>query len=151
MINADGDAVFNNITARGAIKTAVFEYAEIQAVGGVFLFRPSSTIRTAEVAQNGEDLILTVENSLIFAENQWCKISNYHPNTGSGQSIITNNGLSHVYEIIDITNNNITLEGAAAILDGDYAVGVFAGVVPLPVHWAEGFIEDCHVRSGILV
>ena len=32
MINADGDAVFNNITARGAIKTAVFEYAEIQAV-----------------------------------------------------------------------------------------------------------------------
>ena len=74
------------------------------------------------MAQNGEDLILTVENSLIFAENQWCKISNYHPNTGSGQSIITNNGLSHVYEIIDITNNDITLEGAAAILDGDYAV-----------------------------
>ena len=47
MINSDGDAVFNNITARGAIKTAVFEYAEIQAVGGLFIFRPSSIIKKA--------------------------------------------------------------------------------------------------------
>ena len=51
MINKDGDAYFNNITARGAIKTAVFEYAEIQAVGGVFLFRPSSTIESVEVVE----------------------------------------------------------------------------------------------------
>ena len=50
MINRDGDAVFNNITARGAIKTAVFEYAEIQAVGGIFLFRPSSPIKAARVS-----------------------------------------------------------------------------------------------------
>lgn len=50
MINKDGDAVFNNITARGAIKTTVFEYAEIQAVGGIFLFRPSSTIKSGRLA-----------------------------------------------------------------------------------------------------
>ena len=48
MINGDGDAIFNNISARGAIKTAVFEYEEIQAVGGAFLFRPASTIKTVE-------------------------------------------------------------------------------------------------------
>ena len=47
MINSDGDAVFSNVSVRGAIKTAVFEYEEIQAVGGAFLFRPSSTIKTA--------------------------------------------------------------------------------------------------------
>ena len=72
MINADGDAVFNNITARGAIKTAVFEYAEIQAVGGVFLFRPSSTIRKARI--NGADLILTVEKPQLFIHVKYSKV-----------------------------------------------------------------------------
>ena len=66
MINKDGDAVFNNITARGAIKTAVFEYAEIQAVGGIFIFRPSSTIKSARISDN--DLILKVEKPLLFAK-----------------------------------------------------------------------------------
>lgn len=66
MINSDGDAVFNNITARGAIKTAVFEYAEIQAVGGIFLFRPSSTIKSAEI--NGNDLVVKVEKPMLFAK-----------------------------------------------------------------------------------
>ena len=122
IINKDGDAVFNNITARGAIKTAVFEYAEIQAVGGVFIFRPSSTIRSAEIAANEDDLILTVENPSLFAEGQWCKVSNYHPDTGEGQSIIENNGLTHIYEISDITNGAITLEGAAAMISGTDAV-----------------------------
>lgn len=66
IINKDGDAVFNNITARGAIKTAVFEYAEIQAVGGVFIFRPSSTIKSARV--ENDDLIVRVEKPLLFAK-----------------------------------------------------------------------------------
>ena len=68
VINSDGDAYFNNITARGAIKTAVFEYAEIQAVGGVFIFRPSSTIKNARLAENGTDLILKVEKPALFAK-----------------------------------------------------------------------------------
>ena len=76
MINKDGDTFFNNITARGAIKTAVFEYAEIQAVGGVFLFRPSSTIRSATVS--GNNLVVTVDNPAIFKINQYVKISNYY-------------------------------------------------------------------------
>ena len=66
VINKDGDAVFNNITARGAIKTAVFEYAEIQAVGGIFIFRPSSTIKAARVS--GNNLILKVEKPALFAK-----------------------------------------------------------------------------------
>ena len=53
-ISADGDAIFNNITARGAIKTAVFEYSEIEAVGGIFMFRPSSTIREAGIPSESE-------------------------------------------------------------------------------------------------
>ena len=66
MINKDGDAVFNNITARGAIKTAVFEYAEIQAVGGIFIFRPSSTIKSARIS--GNSLIVKVEKPALFAK-----------------------------------------------------------------------------------
>lgn len=133
MINKSGDAIFNNITARGAIKTAVFEYAEIQAVGGVFIFRPSSTIRSAAV--NGDDLVLTVEKPILFKDGDWCKVSNYTENgeadnpdvdidDDSGdtpvEDIIKNNGLSHVYQISDITTTNnityITLDGAAAMI-----------------------------------
>ena len=81
MINKDGDAVFNNITARGAIKTAVFEYAEIQAVGGIFIFRPSSTIKSARIGdinknEKAEDLIVTVENPLLFTRVLYYRISN---------------------------------------------------------------------------
>ena len=119
IINADGDAVFNNITARGAIKTAVFEYAEIQAVGGVFIFRPSSTIRSAAVS--GNNLVLTVEKPLLFKIGQWCKISNYISDGEATNPDVTNilltNGLTHVYQITDITNGNITLSGAKALLD----------------------------------
>ena len=137
MINADGDAVFNNITARGAIKTAVFEYAEIQAVGGVFIFRPSSTIRSAVI--NGNDLVLTVEKPILFKEENWCKISNYtaggeaedpevdiDSEQESAQNIIQNNGLSHVYQISDITTSEgltyITLSGAAAMIGNNGVV-----------------------------
>ena len=81
MVNKNGDAVFNNITARGAIKTAVFEYAEIQAVGGIFIFRPSSTIKSARIGdtnknESAEDLIVTVENPLLFTRVLYSRISN---------------------------------------------------------------------------
>ena len=104
MINADGDAVFNNITARGAIKTAVFEYAEIQAVGGIFLFRPSSTIRSAERIPNTNNVKIKVEKPYLFSVNDWCKISNYtdEMNEPEATDILSNNGLTHVYKIIAI-------------------------------------------------
>ena len=130
IINANGDAIFNNITARGAIKTAVFEYAEIQAVGGIFIFRPSSTIRSAVVS--GEDLVLTVEKPLLFKDGEWCKISNYADgnNTDEGEvidpdihNILLNNGLVHVYKVRRTQgSNNITLLGAKKMLEGAHAV-----------------------------
>ena len=123
MINKDGDAVFNNITARGAIKTAVFEYAEIQAVGGIFIFRPSSTIKEAEIS--GEDLILTVEKPLLFKVGQWCKISNYANgnDTEGGEAtnpdvsnILLTNGLTHVYPVASVNGKKVTLTGAKKLL-----------------------------------
>ena len=124
MINADGDAVFNNITARGAIKTAVFEYAEIQAVGGLYIFRPSSTIRFAEVSNN--DLVLKLEKWELFKVGDWCKISNYitKGDDFNPDNILLSNGLTYVYEVksIDTTNQTITLDGAAEMVIGNTAV-----------------------------
>ena len=101
MINADGDAVFNNITARGAIKTAVFEYSEIQAVGGLFIFRPSSTIRDAARVGETDDVTITVEKPYLFQVGDWCKVSNYTNSTSepNAEAIMSNNGLTHVYKI----------------------------------------------------
>lgn len=125
IINSDGDAIFNNITARGSIKTAVFEYAEIQAVGGVFIFRPSSAIRSAAI--DGNNLVVTVEKPMLFKADQWCKVSNY---TADGEAdnpdsinILNNNGLAHVYKVSRTQgSNNITLLGAAAMVSGVNAV-----------------------------
>lgn len=174
VIKSDGNAVFNNITARGAIKTAVFEYSEIEAVGGIFMFRPSSTIRTAEIpftaqqkyakvvpdgessdgytidpdvdyyVKNGEEyelevnpvieniesyyiplsdetvtysgnLLVTVENPLLFKVGDWCKVSNYSSN--DPQSALSSSGLTNVFEITDISNSVLTLEHGAEMFD----------------------------------
>ena len=126
MINKDGDAVFNNITARGAIKTAVFEYAEIQAVGGIFIFRPSSTIREAVIAPNGTDLIITVEKPYLFEIGAWCKISNYIDDGADPDvrvnNILLTNGLTHVYRVSAANGKIITLADAASMVDGIDAV-----------------------------
>lgn len=135
IINKDGDAVFNNITARGAIKTAVFEYAEIQAVGGVFLFRPSSTIKTAEL--NGNDLVLTVEKPKLFTTGEWCKVSNYTTNGNDPDidDIANNGGLSHVYKISVNTNTDpveITLINGKTLTDilgSSYALKLTGGAL----------------------
>ena len=172
-IRSNGDAIFNNITARGAIKTAVFEYEEIEAVGGIFIFRPSSTIKTAEVPQSteyeykkvvpeggspedyhieedvdyyelinneyifvedpieedildyyvideevvvfGDDLLLTVENPLLFSVGDWCKVSNYTPDNPT--SSLVNNGLVNVFEVTSISNNILTLANGASMFE----------------------------------
>lgn len=128
MINAEGDAIFNNITARGAIKTAVFEYAEIQAVGGIFIFRPSSTIRNAERVTDTDDIRLTLEKPYLFKVGDWCKISNYTDGQGEpiATAILSNNGLTHVYKVKSIDANNskiLVLENAyTALISGNTQV-----------------------------
>lgn len=130
IIDSNGDATFSNVSVRGAIKTAVFEYEEIQAVGGAFLFRPASTIVTAryiptEVTEEDEegelvtfetyyhydettgdkiynDLIVTVEKPLMFRKNNWVKISNYNQLGVDPAADLTTYGLVHIYEVSDV-------------------------------------------------
>lgn len=71
------EAIFNNITLRGALKCAVLEYAEIQAVGGIMMIRPATTIKSQKKTINGAktELALLVENSAIFKNYDWCKFA----------------------------------------------------------------------------
>ena len=134
-INGEGDAFFSNVSVRGSIKTAVFEYEEIQAVGGAFLFRPSSSIKSAryepsevtEIDESGEevtietyyhyengelvynDLYVIVEKPLVFRENNWVKISNYAseeaPAPTVDENFLGSTGLTHIYKIKTINVN----------------------------------------------
>lgn len=85
MINNDG-AVFNNITLRGALKCAVLEYGEVQAVGGILMIRPSTTVKagTAKYKEDaslsdgttlGKVVEVTVENADFFEADDWCKVT----------------------------------------------------------------------------
>lgn len=74
-INGAGDAIFNNVSVRGAIKTAVFEYSEIEAVGGAFLFRPSSSIKEAYAKI---DYQLTEDTEVILEKNYYQLINDVY-------------------------------------------------------------------------
>ena len=146
IIDSNGDATFSNVSVRGAIKTAVFEYEEIQAVGGAFLFRPSSTIKTVEYEvysgegegiettdtfyhyENGnkvyEDLIVTVEKPLMFREKEWVKISNYNSMGTDPAADLTTYGLVHIYQIGQIISTED--EGSDEGSGPDEPVSTFA-------------------------
>lgn len=109
-ISGYGDAIFNNVSVRGAIKTAVFEYNEIEAVGGAFLFRPSTTIKGARIRNN--DIVLTLEKPNLFQVDEWVKLSNINSESSAG-AILNDGGLTHVYKIINQNGKEVTLEGAA--------------------------------------
>ena len=120
-INGSGDAIFNNVSVRGAIRTAVFEYNEIEAVGGAFLFRPSTTIKEARMS--GNDLILKLEKPNLFKVNEWVKLSNINTESTNVNAILCEGGLTHIYKVKNISGKTITLENAAR----DFVVGPDVG------------------------
>ena len=111
-ISGYGDAIFNNVSVRGAIKTAVFEYNEIEAVGGAFLFRPSTTIKGARIRNN--NIVLTLEKPNLFQVDEWVKLSNVNTASSDMGTILNDGGLTHVYKVISANGKEVTLEGAAA-------------------------------------
>ena len=134
-IDSTGEALFNNITVRGAIKTAVFEYAEIQAVGGVFLFRPSTTIKEdlSEVDSTNSTITfkLLLENASQFKIGEWCKISNTtvdDPESDLGDA----SGLVRIYQISEIEGNEVTLSsGYYEVTDGEEEDEETGEIVPI--------------------
>lgn len=121
MINNEG-AIFNNITLRGALRCAVFEYAEVQAVGGIMMIRPATTIKNFEIIENRNEngellsktLTLIVENSEHFKKGDWCKLaSDVHiSETEAGVELQT--GINyHLFQLQDINDNELQFTLAA--------------------------------------
>lgn len=126
-IARDGDAEFNSIQVRGSIHAAVFEYDEVQAIGGLVYIRPSTAIATAE--SNGRDLILTVENPAIIATDNFCRISTELDNgiinvvydySYNNKIITITNYFPENIEEIDKLDELANLVGAAFISLGNY-------------------------------
>lgn len=68
-INQDGNAEFNNLRARGAIKTVVFEKDEISAVGGRTLIRPAGVVKDYDYTE----FINAAAN--VYLEECWDKLN----------------------------------------------------------------------------
>lgn len=109
-INGEGDATFNNVSVRGAIRTSVFEKGEIQTVGGAFMFRPSDVIERAELKKvdNRYDLVLTMKQKNSFKVGDLCKL---------GDTDSLQEGLKAVYMVSEVSDDGtiIVLEGAGEI------------------------------------
>ena len=97
-INND-EAIFNNITLRGALKCAVLEYGEVQAVGGILMIRPSTTIKDYQFVENDTKLVLEVENAFLFRVDDWVKIAS-NPQDNNEKPYLT-----------DVNGNVVTYSG----------------------------------------
>lgn len=74
------EAEFNNITARGSIKSVAFEYEPntVQSIGGILLIKPSSAINKIEKQEETDSEIIikiVTETEVIFNDNEFAKIS----------------------------------------------------------------------------
>lgn len=98
------EAIFNNIVARGSIEAAVFEYGEVQAIGGILIARPSSKItEISEIEESGKIYYLvTVENSAGFLTQDICIIGNHNSSTTDVYDDIG----SRLFKIIETTDDN---------------------------------------------
>lgn len=94
----DGNAVFNNVSIKGSLKAAVFEYEEIQAIGGIVIIRPSSTIKEVvglyyEDDESSESGVIEpigteiiIENPNVFSSGDYCALGCEPENIAAGNS-----------------------------------------------------------------
>ena len=99
-INND-EAIFNNITLRGALKCAVLEYGEVQAVGGILMVRPSTTIKDYKFSDNDQTLRLEVENAFLFKVGDWVKIASNPQDKGNGPELKDSEGNTIIHSGIN--------------------------------------------------
>ena len=89
-------AIFNNITARGTLQTAVFEKGKVQTVGGMILVRPSAIIDQAYRKDEYNICIITNPTNPGFRAGDYCEIGEVQ----SGEKI---------YKITEIDEEKIYL------------------------------------------
>ena len=87
-------AIFNNITARGSLQAATFEYGKVQTVGGILFVKASSTIKKIE----GNIITVECNENSLFDVNDLCCFSEV-----LGMKILES---SYIYKISEFINDN---------------------------------------------
>lgn len=103
------NAVFNNIIARGSIKSSVLEYSNIQAIGGILIVRPSSIIKTVRKEEAG-NIFVTIENRNGFSTGDYCKIGYGNALSESMFQIELANGASEINDTDGQSNGEDGIE-----------------------------------------
>ena len=90
-------AIFNNITARGSLQAATFEYGKIQTIGGILFVKASSSIKDI----NGNTVTVECNENKLFNENDLCCFSEI-----LGMTKFNN---SNIYKISEKNQKELTL------------------------------------------
>lgn len=93
---APDKATFNNITARGSIQAATFEYGKVQTVGGILFVKASSTVKNI----SGNVVTVECNENNLFDVNDLCCFSEF-----LGMEELNS---SNIYKVIRFLNNNKT-------------------------------------------
>lgn len=102
---------FNNVTISGVLSTAVLEYGEVEAVGGMIFVRPSCLIDKAE-PKNSKVLLTVKGDTTGFSSGDYCIITgkNAIPDSGSTNVSLGEDFKKH-YKISKVDNKQIEIEG----------------------------------------
>ena len=104
-------AIFNNITARGSLQAATFEYGKVQTVGGILFVKASSTIKKIE----GDIVTVECNENNLFDVNDFCCFSEI-----LGMEVFDS---SYIYKISEFINGNkiefklVSIKGESINLD----------------------------------
>lgn len=117
-------AIFNNIIARGSIKSSVLEYSNIQAIGGILIVRPSSIIKTVRKSENG-NIFITIENRNGFSTGDYCKVGYSNGLTESMFEISLADGATEINDVNGELNGEdgveIELLNSSNLIDYNFA------------------------------
>lgn len=109
-LKADGNAEFNNITARGAIRTSVFEANQLTATAGTFGVFKSAGVLLNDLTESSGDYTLDIKDpdsghAQIFAVDDILRIK-----TGTADSW---------YKVVSATDETTHYQYVCSLEDGD--------------------------------
>lgn len=132
---------FNNVTISGVLSTAVLEYGEVEAVGGMIFVRPSCLIDKIERKDNNHVLLTVKGDTIGFSLEDYCIITGKNTIPDSSD-ISLGVDLKKHYKISSINDKQIEIEGVSSevLIDnfidkaiiclgkiGDIAIGINSG------------------------
>lgn len=124
-ISGDGEAVFNNITARGALSSAVFEYNKISSVGGSLYISPTlQSTNNSNIQRNGSYYQITIRHPFTGA-NHFSVGRNWQINDVVSVQGFAESG-NNIYEIRDLQCKILSFNNDGCVLQTTQAVGLIA-------------------------